>query len=89
MEIWTVVGVDTKAIEKIKSTGESVSGVKYHVHGANFDSSDPDRCLGECVSVIFLSHDERERFKYDAMPGDQIRVAYNRWGKITVFEPVL
>lgn len=88
MEEWTVVGVDTKATEKNKTTGVSVAGVKYHVYGNNFDSDDPDRCLGECVSVIFLSHEDRQRFQFDAMPGDKIRVAYNRWGRVSLFEPV-
>lgn len=87
MEFWTVIGVDTKATEKNKATGVSVSGVKYHVVGANFDSDDPDRCLGECVSVIFVSNEDRQRFQYDAMPGDKIQVAYNRWGRISLFKP--
>ena len=86
MEIWTVVGVDTKASEKNKA-GELISGVKYHVYGPNFDP-DGERYLGDCVSVIFLSDADRARLMYDAMPGQKIRVAYNRWGRVTLFEPV-
>lgn len=87
METWTVVGVDTQASEKNKTTGETITGVKYHVYGSNFDFDQSDRYLGDCVSVIFLSHADRERLQYDASPGQKIRVAYNRWGKVILFEP--
>ena len=88
MEVWTVVGVDTKASEKNKNTGAVIAGVKFHVYGDNFDPSDPDRCLGQCVSVIFVSNEDRTKFQFDPMPGDQIRVAYNRWGRLSLLEPV-
>ena len=90
MEIWEVLGVDTQATEKNKTTGEVVAGVKYYLAGDNFDSAidGRDRFLGRCVSVLFLSNADREKFRYDAMPGDQIRVGYNRWGRVSLFEAV-
>ena len=86
MEIWTVVGVDTKATDVIKSTGEKVAGIKLHVTGSNFDP-DQDRYLGDCVSVIFISHATRQKLQYDPMPGARIQVAYDRWGRVTFLQP--
>ena len=86
MEFWTVVGVDTKATERNKQTGDVYSGVKYYLVGNNFDSPDPDRFMGECVSVLFLSNEDRARFQYDAPVGSKVQVAYNRWGRVSLFQ---
>lgn len=88
MELWEVVGVDTKATEKNKTTGEVVAGVKYYLVGDNFDSTDEGRFLGRCVSALFLSNADRERLKYDAPVGSIVEVAYNRWGKVSLFRAV-
>lgn len=88
METWTVVGVDTAATEKNKATGEVRQGVKLYLVGKNFEASDEGRFLGEVVSALFMSHEERKTFGFDPMPGDQIRVAYNRWGRLSLLEKV-
>ena len=89
MELWTVVGVDTAATDKNKATGETRSGVKLYLVGANFEAQDEGRFLGEVVSALFLSHEERKAFGFDPMPGDKIRVAYNRWGRVSLLEKVV
>ena len=88
MEIWTVVGIDTKAVDKNKTTGDHRLGVKIYLVGENFEPDQGDRYIGQVCSALFLTHDERKRFAYDPMPGDRIQVAYNRWGRVSLFAPV-
>ena len=83
MEVWEVVGVDTKASIKFQD-GRTVNGVRWHLVG---DAPDPtDRYRGKVVKDQFVSNERLAALGVAPLPGDVITLYFNRYGDIAKVE---
>lgn len=79
MEIWIVMGVDTKA--KIKfNDGREVSGVRWMLLGDA--PQEGNRYLGQVVKDQFVSNERLANLNVAPKPGDKIILYFNRYGDI-------
>ena len=83
MELWEVVGVDTKA--KIKfNDGREVQGVRWHLVGEA--PNEGNRYLGKVVKDQFVSNERLAALNVAPKPGEQIMLYFNRYGDIAKVE---
>lgn len=83
MELWEVVGVDTKA--KIKfNDGREVQGVRWHLVGEA--PAEGNRYLGKVVKDQFVSNERLAVLNVAPKPGEQIMLYFNRYGDIAKVE---
>lgn len=83
MEVWEVVGVDTKA--KIKfNDGREVNGVRWHLVG---DAPvEGNRYMGKVVKDQFVSNERLAALNVAPKPGEIITMYFNRYGDIAKVE---
>lgn len=84
MEIWEVVGVDTNAQVNIKAEGKIIRGVKLYLVG---DPAENDgRIRGRVCREQFLSNERLAKLGVQPMPGDTIKLYFNRFGDVCAVE---
>lgn len=83
MEIWEVVGVDTKTSIKFQD-GRTVNGVRWHLVGDA--PADPERYRGKVVKDQFVSNERLAALGVAPLPGDVITLYFNRYGDIAKVE---
>lgn len=83
MEVWKIVGVDTKAQIKFND-GRTVNGVRWHMIGEA--PADPGRYLGDVVKDQFVSNERMASLNVAPKPGDLIVMYFNRYGDIAKVE---
>lgn len=81
MEVWEVVGVDTKSVRTIKTENKQVYGVALFLVG-DAPTDQHGRYLGRQVREQFISNERLGRLGVNPMPGDLITIYFNRWGDI-------
>ena len=84
MEIWTVVGVDTKAKIQFKTEGREVNGVRWMLVGDAPQKG--NRYLGQIVKDQFVSNERLAALNVAPKPGDEITIYFNRYGDIAKVE---
>lgn len=85
MEIWKVMGVDTKA--KIKfNDGREVQGIRWMLLGEA--PQEGNRYLGQVVKDQFVSNERLAGLNVAPKPGDDIILYFNRYGDIAKVEIV-
>lgn len=83
MELWEIVGVDTKA--KIKfNDGREVQGVRWHLVGEA--PIEGNRYLGKVVKDQFVSNERLAALNVAPKPGEKIMLYFNRYGDIAKVE---
>ena len=85
MEVWEVLGVDTKANIKFQD-GRIVNGVRWHLAGDAPDDS--DRYRGRVVKDQFVSNERLAALGVAPLPGDVITLYFNRYGDIAKVDVV-
>ena len=83
MEVWEVVGVDTKAQIKFQD-GRTVIGVRWHLVGEA--PAEQQRYLGKVVKDQFVSNERMAALNVAPKPGDLITLYFNRYGDIAKVE---
>lgn len=83
LEVWEVVGVDTKAQIKFQD-GRTVNGVRWHLVGDA--PADPQRYLGKVVKDQFVSQERLAALNVAPKPGEVITLYFNRYGDIAKVE---
>ena len=81
MEIWEVVGVDTRSVINIKAEGKKISGLKLFLVG-DAPTDERGRYLGRVAREQFISSDRLARLGVEPMPGDIITLHFNRYGDL-------
>ena len=84
MEIWEVVGVDTKAVIKFND-GRSVDGARWYLVGEAPDDN-RGRYIGRVVKDQFVSNERLHTLGVLPQPGDVITLYFNRYGDIAKVE---
>lgn len=84
MEIWEVVGVDTKAVIKFND-GRSVDGARWYLVGEAPDDN-RGRYIGRVVKDQFVSNERLHALGVLPQPGDVIILYFNRYGDIAKVE---
>lgn len=79
MEVWEVMGVDTKAQIKFND-GRLVNGVRWMLLGDA--PEEPNRYLGRVVKDQFVSHERLAKLNVAPKPGQIITLFFNRYGDI-------
>lgn len=83
MEVWEIVGVDTKA--KIKfNDGREVNGVRWYMVGEA--PQEANRYMGNVVKDQFISNERLAALNVAPKPGDKICMYFNRYGDIAKVE---
>lgn len=83
LEVWEVVGVDTKAQIKFQD-GRTVNGVRWHLVGDA--PADLQRYLGKVVKDQFVSQERLAALNVAPKPGEVITLYFNRYGDIAKVE---
>lgn len=84
MEIWEVVGVDTKGKMTIKSENRTYDGVYLYLVGDAPDQS--GRYRGRICREQFISNERLSALGVNPLPGDIIKIHFNRFGSICQIE---
>lgn len=80
MEVWQVIGVDTRAKVNIKSEGRQYDGITLYLLGEAPDTS--GRYRGKVCREQFVSNERLSAINVSPMPGDTITIYFNRYGSI-------
>lgn len=83
MEVWEVMGVDTKAQIKFQD-GRTVIGIRWYLLGDAPDNT--GRYLGKVVKDQFVSNERLAALNVAPKPGDMITIYFNRYGDIAKVE---
>lgn len=80
MEIWEIVGVDTRAEVNIKAENKVIKGVKWYMVG---DAPAADgRFLGRVTRDQFISNERLAQLNVAPKPGQTVTLYFNRYGDI-------
>lgn len=85
MEVWEIVGVDTKASIKFND-GRTVNGIRWHMIGEAPDEGVQGRYLGKVVKDQFVSTERLNTLRVAPQPGQTIVMYFNRYGDIAKVE---
>lgn len=86
METWEVVGVDTKGKMTIKNENRTYDGVYLYLVGDAPDQT--GRYRGRICREQFISNERLGALGVNPLPGDTIRIHFNRFGSICQIEVV-
>lgn len=76
----TIVGY--RDVSFTDDSGRQVEGRSYYYIGVS------DNVIGQVADKLFVSVQKLPTLAYKPLPGDDVIVYYNRYGKVGQFEPV-
>ena len=76
----TIVGY--RDVSFTDDSGRQVDGRSYYYTGVS------DNVIGQIAGKLFVSTQLLSTLAYKPLPGDNVIVYYNRYGKVGQFEPV-
>ena len=85
MEVWEIIGVDTKASIKFND-GRTVTGIRWHMVGEAPEYPCTGRYLGKVVKDQFVSSERLNTLQVSPQPGQKIVMYFNRYGDIAKVE---
>lgn len=86
MEEWDVLAVDTNAIMRFKNEGKEIQGVRLLLRGSEPAGGEKDRYIGFNWHDQFISNERLQKLQVRPMPGQHIKMYFNRYGDIINIE---
>lgn len=86
MEEWEVIAVDKNAVLKFKNEGKEIPGVRLLLRGSEPAGGEKDRFIGFNWHDQFISEDRMRQLNVAPLPGQTIKMYFNRYGDITKIE---
>lgn len=86
MEQWEVIAVDKNAVLRFKSDGKEIQGVRLLLRGSEPAAGEKDRYIGFNWHDQFISQERLNRLRVAPMPGQTIKLYFNRYGDIESIE---